>query len=280
MTDYSDWIGRETTVEEYLATAPAERLAATLDAHGAGHPLQAGDAVPPLWHWLYFMPVAAQGDLGPDGHPATGGFIPPVPLPRRMYAGGRITQAAQLRFGAPAAMTSRIDSVVEKNGRSGPLVFVTLSHEVHQDGKLCVRDEQDIVYREMVSSGAAPASKMGTRPTAWTETVTPDPVMLFRFSAVTFNGHRIHYDRNHATETEGYPGLVVHGPMIAMLLLEAAERRRGAICAYYEFRAMSPLFDTDPFDLVGIEGETNDTVELEARAKDGRIAMVATARFV
>ena len=279
--DYSDWIGREVSVEEDLAVAPTLRLAATLDRHCAEHDLVPGAPLPPLWHWLYFMPVRPQSELGPDGHPARGGFIPPVALPRRMYAGGRIACHTPLQLGKPARMTSRIDHVETKIGRSGPLVFVTVGHDIRQDGHLCVRDEQDIVYREAVPTGQgkAPPQADETRPVAWRETVNPDPVMLFRFSAVTFNGHRIHYDRTHATETENYPGLVVHGPMIAMLLLEAAERRRGRDASFYSFRAMSPLFDTEPFQLVGLETDDTDAEDLEARATDGRVAMVSSARF-
>lgn len=279
--DYQDWVGREMTSEDDVSLAPALRLAATLDTHGAVHDLAPGAALPPLWHWLYFMPVAPQSELGPDGHPARGGFVPPVALPRRMYAGGRITVREPLTIGKPARVVSRIDNVTAKDGRSGPLVFVNVAHEISQDGRSCVRDEHDIVYREAVPSGAGAPSKAPAdpRPALWRETVKPDPVMLFRFSAVTFNGHRIHYDRDHATKVENYPGLIVHGPLIAMLLLEAAERRRGRDAVYYSFRAMAPLFDTEPFELVGIEGSDCDVVELEARGMDGRVAMVSTAHF-
>ncbi len=281
--NYQDWVGREMSAEDEISLAPARRLSVTLDRHGAAHELASGAPLPPLWHWLYFMPTVAQSELGPDGHPARGGFVPPVALPRRMYAGGRITARAPLIIGRPARITSRIDSVTSKQGRSGPLVFVTVAHEIAQDGVDCVRDEHDIVYREKTPSGAGagapPAAAAEPRAALWRETVTPDPVMLFRYSAVTFNGHRIHYDRSYAEEAENYPGLVVHGPLIATLLLEAAEKRRGRDAVSFSFRAQSPLFDIEPFELVGIASDDPDTVELEARAMDGRVAMASTAGF-
>lgn len=279
--NYDDWVGREMVTEEEISLAPTRRLSVTLDRHGARHELAPGAHLPPLWHWLYFMPTVAQSELGPDGHPARGGFVPPVALPRRMYAGGRITVRKPLVIGEAARVTSRIDSVAAKDGRSGPLVFVTVGHEIAQNGENRVREEHDIVYREKVPSGAGalPSPPAEPRPARWRESVVADPVMLFRFSAVTFNGHRIHYDRTYAETEENYPGLVVHGPLIAMLLLEAAEKRRGRDAVSYSFRAMSPLFDIEPFELVGVEGDDPDTVELEARATDGRVAMASTARF-
>ena len=272
--DLKDWIGRSETVTDVAPPGVCRRLAGVLD-HAA--PPWPPGAVPPLGHWLNFLPSARQGEIGADGHPRRGGFLPPVALPRRMWAGGRLSFPGSIPLGAAIERRSTIQSVEPKSGRSGEMVFVTVRHAVSASGVLAVEEEQDIVYREAPRPGAAaPSAAAETSPEAeWTRRVTPDPVLLFRFSALTYNAHRIHYDRAFAEGEEGYPGLVVHGPLIATLLMDHYLRRHpGARIAAFSFRAQSPLFDTAPFDLNG--RETADGAELWASAADGRAAMKAT----
>ena len=270
------WIGKTETLDDIAALAPLRGLTATLDRDD---PLtKAGDAIPPCWHWLYFLPAARQSGIGPDGHPERGGFLPPVPLPRRMWAGSRIGCFAPLRVGQSIERTSRIDDVRLKEGKTGPLVFVKVRHEIRGDGELAIVDEHDIVYR----GAPAPDDTASTYTFApegaeWMRVVVPDDVLLFRYSALTFNAHRIHYDRRYATEVEGYPGLVVHGPLIATLLLDLLRRERpNGVVTQFAFRAMKPLFDIAPFTVCGRMTDAN-TASLWARDAAGHLAMDATA---
>lgn len=271
--DLTDWIGRSETATDMAAPGVYGRLAGVLDHETP--PWREGEA-PPLGHWLNFLPDARQGELGPDGHPRRGGFLPPVRLPRRMWAGSRLRFHAPIPLGEPIVRRSVIQSVEPKSGRSGEMVFVAVRHEISAAGVLAVTDEHDIVYRAAPTLGAAPVStpvEAGVE-AEWTRRVTPDPVLLFRYSALTYNAHRIHYDRDFCREKEGYPGLVVHGPLIATLLLDHYLRRHpGARITGFSFRAQSPLFDIAPFDLNG--RETTDGAELWASAEDGRTAMKA-----
>ena len=273
---WTDWIGNTRTVEDYVSSTPARLLQMTLD--DAAAPLADGDPLPPAWHWCYFPEAAPQATLGADGHPPRGGFLPPVALPRRMFAGGRMTFPAPLRIGAPARQTAEVASVVEKEGRSGRLCFVTARYVTEQDGAVRIEEERDFVYRE---EGAAPPAPSAAAPPAapegtWSRAVTPDPVMLFRYSALTFNGHRIHYDRPYVTEVERYPGLIVHGPLIATLLLEVVRLNQERPVAAFSFRARAPLFDMAPFRVVAAPGAGAD-VDLTAEGPDGAVAMRATA---
>jgi 3-methylfumaryl-CoA hydratase len=250
-------------------------LSATLDRDDP--PPQAGDPLPPLWHWLYFLPLHRQSELAPDGHAARGGFLPPVPLPRRMWAGGRIEFHHPLRVAQEIARTSRIVDVKHKQGRSGPLVFVLVRHEIRTAEGLAITEEHDIVYRDHARhvSAQQPAPK----DCAWQRTVHPDDVLLFRYSALTFNGHRIHYDRRYATEVEGYPGLVVHGPLIATFLLDLLRRNLPhANVTRFAFRALSPLFDAEPFMVCGQPGGDGSVVRLWAKDAAGGLAMEASAQ--
>lgn len=272
----SRWIGRTERLEDTLHAGPANLMEMTLDRDPV---LSAGDALPPLWHWLYFLHSARLSALGRDGHPAKGGFLPPVALPRRMWAGGRFGFSDDLRIGEAVRKTSTIKDVALKNGRSGALCFVTVRHEVGPEGDIAFWEEHDIVYREDPAPDAKPRV---TEPvgTDWTHTelVTPSEVMLFRYSALTFNGHRIHYDRDYARDVEGHGGLVVHGPLIATLLMDLAQRAmKGARPRRFDFRAASPLFDTAPFTLHA--RASGQTVELAAATPEGRLAMQATAAF-
>ena len=269
------WIGRSDTSGDSVTAAPLRALTATLDRDDA--PCAAGDAIPPCWHWLYFLPLARQSELGPDGHPRRGGFLPPVPLPRRMWAGSRIRFVAPLRVGQAIERSSRIEDVRLKEGRSGALVFVNVRHEVRAAGALAIDEQHDIVYRDDPKPGEpAPHSVAAPLDAQWTRQIVPDDVLLFRYSALTFNGHRIHYDRRYATGVEGYPGLVVHGPLIATLLLDLLRRELPAAqVKAFSFKALQPIFDIAPFTLCGKrEGKQ---VKLWARTPEGQLAMDAGA---
>jgi len=278
-TDLRPWLGRRETVADPLPPFPARALAATLDRPDCA--LGEGDALPPGWHWIHFLTAAATAELGPDGHPARGGFLPPVALPRRMWAGGRLRFLAPLRLGAPARRESEVASIEDKTGRSGRLVFVLVRHRVLSGATVAIEEEQDIVYRAAPEPGAAPARPQAA-PAAgpWRREIRPDAPLLFRYSALTFNGHRIHYDHPYVTGVEGYPGLVVHGPLIATLLLDLVARMAPERpLAEFSFRAQSPLFAPDPFTVNGRPAADGASVELWAANAAGGLAMSATARF-
>jgi 3-methylfumaryl-CoA hydratase len=189
--------------------------------------------------------------LGPDGHPARGGFLPPVPLPRRMWAGGQLQFQDRLQVGDEVTRTSRITDVTLKSGSTGPLCFVTVEHMIESARGIAIRERQDIVYREMAITSPAPyATPAAAPPGQHRRTHFADPVLLFRYSALTFNGHRIHYDRDYVTKVEGYPGLVFHGPLQAALLIEFAAALRGdAGPKRFDYRCVTPLFDSAVFSL-------------------------------
>jgi len=280
--DLRDWMGRRETAHDVARVAPALGLAATLDRADLMARLHsAGSVLPPAWHWLYFLPTALQSTLGADGHPTRGGFLPPVTLPRRMWAGSRLTFPVPIAFDARLERQSTIAAIEKKSGRSGELVLVTVRHEIHADGVLAVTDEHDIVYRGAPQPGtpaAPPAEPDPARAADFRRTVAPDPVLLFRYSALTFNGHRIHYDRSYVTGVEGYPGLVVHGPLQATLLLDVLDRHLPhARVASFTFRARAPVFDTASFDVCG--AREGSTVRLWTLTPDGRIAMEAAAEL-
>ncbi|HDR9482497.1 TPA: MaoC family dehydratase N-terminal domain-containing protein [Burkholderia aenigmatica] len=261
---------------DVIALDRATAFAATLDLDR--HPV-AGDALPPLWHWLYFWSVARQSELGHDGHPLKGVFLPDLGLPRRMWAGGRVVFENPLPIGETAVRTSRVLSVEHKEGRSGPLGFVTVEHLIESGGTVAIREEHDIVYRGAVEPGAAaPAPKAAPDGAQWQRDVTPDEVQLFRYSALTFNGHRIHYDRTYAREIEGYPDLVVHGPLISTLLLDLVPRALpGATVREYAYRAVRPTFLGNTFSVCGRVAEDGKTIDLWAKDHDGWMTMSARA---
>jgi len=237
-------------------------------------------ALPPLGHWLYFLPQAPRRDIGPDGHPKRGGFLPPVALPRRMWAGGRLSFAMPLRLGDAVIRRSTIAQVDAKHGRSGPLVFVTVRHEISNAHGVALTEEHDIVYRDHPQPGVAvPTPALAAADEEFSCAVVPDPVLLFRYSALTFNGHRIHYDRTYATDVEGYPGLIVHGPLIATLLVDLLQREMPAAqLTSFDFKAASPLFDVHPFTVCG-KRNGDRSVALWARNHLGQLAMSATAQI-
>jgi 3-methylfumaryl-CoA hydratase len=270
------WIGRTELRDDQVTPVPVAALSATLDRDDPAP--RVGDPLPPLWHWLYFLPLHRQSELGPDGHARRGGFLPPVPLPRRMWAGGRLEFFHPLRIGDSITRVSRITDVKHKLGRTGSLVFVVVRHEISNAQGVALTEEHDIVYRGHPNPGEAPpAPQPAPSGSAWERKVHPDDVLLFRYSALTFNGHRIHYDRRYVTEVEGYPGLVVHGPLIATLLLDLLRRSMpDAEVTRFSFRAVSPLFDIAPFSVCG-RPEDSGRVSLWAKNAEGGLAMQAEA---
>lgn len=244
--DTTPWLGRTETCTDQISHNLAVRIAATL-----GEPTPApGGALPLLWHWAYFQQPVQPDGIGQDGHPARGGFLPPAEGRNRMWAGSRLEFHAPLRVGVDAHRVSTITRIEEKHGRTGSLLFVTVRHEISQQGQLALRDDHDIVYRE-----ATPPKLKDDAPVdapQWREDVTPTPTLLFRYSAVTFNGHRIHYDVPYVTEVEGYAGLVVHGPLIATLALRSFVRAHPeAWVKTFAFRGVRPLTVPDAFYVGG-----------------------------
>ena len=276
MSGYEAWVGREEERRERLHASAVAAMAATLDLDVAP---RAGEALPPGWQWLFFNPTVRRGELGPDGHPQRGGFLPPVALPRRMWAGSRIRYLADAPVDAEATRRSKILKVEEKTGKRGSLCFVTVEHTTSCAGATCIVEEQDIVYREPPPLGATPAPERHDGEAQWRSIVTPDTTLLFRYSALTFNGHRIHYDQAYARNEEGYPDLVVHGPLTATLLQHfAVEHGDGRRLARFDFRGVTPLFVDRAFTLEGRESD-GATLSVWARGPDGELAMSATAVF-
>ena len=273
------WEGRSETLHDEITAAPVRNLSATLDRDDA-LPTR-GAELPPLWHWLYFLPGHRQSEIGADGHAKRGGFLPPVPLPRRMWAGGRLQWHAPLRVGDQVQRKSTIASVTHKAGRTGDLVFVLVRHEVSNAQGVALTEEHDIVYRAAAQPGdPVPPPQAARKEAAWSRGIVPDDVLLFRYSALTFNGHRIHYDRKYVTGVEGYPGLIVHGPLIATLLVDLARRQRPDVqFASFGFRAVRPTFDLHPFRVCGQPSADGKSAQLWAQDHEGWLTMQAEATF-
>ena len=273
------WQGRTETLTDAITAAPVRALSATLDRNDPVPDI--GTRLPALWHWLYFLPHHRQSEIGEDGHAKRGGFLPPVPLPRRMWAGGRLDWEAgnPLHVGDAVRRVSTIASVAHKAGRSGELVFVVVRHEVHNARGLALTEEHDIVYRAAAAPGEGPPTPVAApQDASFTRDIVPDDVLLFRYSALTFNGHRIHYDRRYVTQVEGYPGLVVHGPLIATLLVDLLRRERpDAMLSRFSFRALRPTFDTAPLRLHGRPDADGRSFSLWGEDADGWLTMQATA---
>jgi 3-methylfumaryl-CoA hydratase len=279
LEDLTAWIGRSETAQDHVGATPVKALNATLD-----HPASAvvdGTPLPPLWHWLYFLPLHRQSDIGPDGHARRGGFLPPVPLPRRMWAGSQFEFRSPVRVGDAVERRSTIADVSVKQGRTGLLVFVKVRHEVRCNGQLeaAIVEHHDIVYRDARRpEDVEPDPVVAPTGAAWQREIVPDDVLLFRYSALTFNGHRIHYDRRYVTEVEGYPGLIVHGPLIATLLMDLVRRHApGADVASFRFKAVRPTFDLHRFQVNGQPEADGKTVRLWAQDHDGWLTMDAVA---
>ena len=273
---FRDWIGRTDVRQDVVTAAPLVALAALLDRDDPAP--REGDPAPPLAHWLYFLPNYRQSEAGPDGHDSRGSFLPPAPLPRRMWAGSRIEFLRPMRVGARIARLSKIADVKPKEGRSGALLFVTVRHEVSDEDGPVIVDEHDLVFRGETTLANPPvAAPTGE---AWRREIRPDPVLLFRYSAVTFNSHRIHYDHPYVTQVEGYPGLVVHGPLTATLLVDLLRRSRpDTVLRAYSFRAMRPLYDTASFWTCGLPDDGTRSAKLWTRDAEGSVTMEATARW-
>jgi 3-methylfumaryl-CoA hydratase len=263
----ADWIGREETQTDHVARGPFHRLNAMLDR------AEETEAVPTLGHWLLFNSNAPQAELGPDGHPKRGGFVPPFPLPMRMAAGARITFHAPIPFGADVKRIARIMSISEKQGRTGPLAFLTTRYQIFAGATLCLTEEFDVVFREK-SGNDGPAPPGEKRAAKISRTISPDAPLLFRYSALTYNSHRIHYDRDYTTKVEGYPGLVVHGPLLATLLVDHFRRHRpNDAIRTFEYRAQRPVYDLAPFT-VNLE-DTATGADVWVADADGYVAMSA-----
>ena len=278
-TDLTQWIGRTEAVDDTVTPTPVAALSATLDWPSA-RPV-AGTPLPYLWHWLFFLPLAQQSEIGPDGHPRRGGFLPPVPLPRRMWAGSDFAFHQPLLVGDRLTRTSTIVDVSEKSGRTGHLIFVKVRHEIRRYGAADVAliEHHDIVYRDAPGPTDVPPAPMAAPGKfSWERRIKADEVLLFRYSALTFNGHRIHYDRKYVTEVEGYPGLIVHGPLIATLLMDVLRRQLPeARVAKFEFKAVRPTFDINPFSVHGQPAADGKSVRLWGRDHEGWLTMDATA---
>lgn len=266
-------IGRSERSTDTLDLRQARLMQLTLDRAAT---LETGDPLPPFWHYLYFNPQIRASDLGTDGHEKLGRFIPDFGLPRRMWAGGRVTVAAPLRLGETVEKVSTIRAIEEKTGRSGRLCFVTVDHDFSVGGQHRMRETQNIVYRQPPAPGTPPPpDDPAPKDPEFARVVTPDPVMLFRYSALIFYGHRIHYDADYTRDTEGYPGLLVHGPLTATLLVDLGlAHLEGRGLAAFDIRAMRPLFAPTPFTLEGRKTRTGATVW--ARTPQGGTAMVVT----
>jgi 3-methylfumaryl-CoA hydratase len=269
------WIGRQETARDVVSIELVRKFRATFDFPASWpHP---GDRAPHLLHFCLAQPTVCTNLLAEDGHPRKGGFLPPVPLPRRMWAGSSLAFEGTLCVGDHVRRSSRIANVVTKEGRAGPLCFVTIEHSIDVDGQVVLNETQDLVYR---GSGGAPAQERAAS-TAEVGTcqrqIEPSAPLLFRYSALTFNSHRIHYDRRYACEVEGYPGLVVHGPLQATLLIDFATQLHGAPPARFAFRSVSPLFDNATFLLHAQEGD--GTLKLWTARENGPVAMSAEAQW-
>ena len=268
------WIGKTETAFCNLPSFPAQALSGAIEQKGNFEP---GNQLPAPWHWLYFLAPTNRSSTGEDGHPQKGGFLPPVPLPRRMWAAGSMEIKRPLHLGERTEKTSKITSVEAKEGRSGPLVFVNLQHEFIQGGSTCITEEQNLVYREAPQQRSElPPGTPPKQNADFSRVITPDPVLLFRYSALTYNGHRIHYDRDYAVNEELYPALVVHGPLLATLLMQLArETFPTSSISGFSFRAVRPTFDTHPFALCG--KREGDQLSLWSTDHTGSLCMSATA---
>ena len=266
------WIGRQEIAGDTLPPYPAAALAATLqrdDAPGMGEPL------PMLWHWVYFLEMHRHGELAGNGHARLGGFLPPVPLPRRMFAGARLSFQRPLRIGEEARRVSTITGVNVKKGASGDLVFVVVRNEIIGPGGPAIIEEQDLVYREAARPAPpAPAQRQSSLRAAWKREMKFDVAMLFRYSALLFNAYRIHYDRPYALE-QGYAGLVVHGQLIATLLADLVRRNTDAPVREFRYRSVSPLVDGLPCLLCG--APDGNSVNLWAEDGNGGLIVQAEA---
>lgn len=271
--DLQQWLGKSQHQEDVLYPGPANFLAATLD-HDQVQFAQ-GDALPILWHWLYFLSAARLSALAPDGHPKKGGFLPPIALPRRMWAGSRLIFKRSLSFDERVKKSSTIKSIQFKEGRSGQLAFICVVHEISNAAGVAIIEEQDLVYRSpSLPSAPSPAPLRSSVAADYSLSVAPSSVMLFRYSALTFNAHRIHYDRDYAKAEEAYPGLVVHGPLLATLMMELVTGEFvGRLVLSFEFRALQPVFEGAEIKVCGAVPDGDGKCELWIENGVGEVCM-------
>ncbi len=273
-----EWIGRTETAIDYVTVPAVDRLAATLDRNDPFP--KPGDPLPVGWHSILFPRVVRHSQIGPDGHPARGDFLPPVPLPRRMFAGKRTTFIAPLQLGDEVKRLSTIQNVTIKDGRSGRMVFVTVKTDITSPRGLAITEEQDIVYRgEPDKNAPPPPPQPAPGKAVWQHQVTPDPVMLFRYSALTFNGHRIHYDHPYVTGTEGYPNLVMNGGLTTLLAYELARTHASTPVKFMSSRNVRALFVGRAITFCGEPSADNRTAKLWAQDDTGALALTAEAEF-
>ena len=284
LDDLKNWIGKTETVRDFISPTTIAGMSATLDRDDT-EPVF-GTPIPASWHWLFFNKAARQSQLGIDGHPARGGFLPPVPLPRRMWAGSKVRLLAPLKVGTNISRLSTINNITIKEGKTGPLLFFEIDHQITGEDGLSITDLQTVVYRDMPAeppTQTTAASASGGKPAPddaqWSETVTPTTVLLFRYSALTFIGHRIHYDRDYTVNEEGYQALLVHGPLTASFLMDLCRRNLpDREITKFQVRAVGPLFDNAPFTVHGKLNNDNTKVELWAANQAGNLAMSISAQ--
>ena len=275
---YDAWIGKQSSTEALVTAYQADALTATLDRDDP--PYKEGDAIPPGCHLFYIREVVKLRDTAEDGHPKRGDFLPPIDLPRRMWAGTQATYHKPIHVGENIRNVTTIESVTPKTGKTGNLVFLKLKHEISGEDGVATTEMQDVVYREEAKPGAvAPEPPPAPAEAVWQRTIHPSPVLLFRYSALTMNSHRIHYDRTYVTEVEKYPGLLVHGPLTFTLLLDLFRREMpDTTLKTFSVRAVSPIYDTHDFTVEGAPGGAGEA-SLWALNKDGRLAMSAQATY-
>ena len=275
---YDPWIGKRFSTKALVTAYQADALTATLDRDDP--PFKEGDVIPPGWHLFYIREVVKLRDTAEDGHPKRGDFLPPIDLPRRMWAGTEATYHKPIHVGETIRNVTTIESVTPKVGKTGQLVFLKLKHEISGQSGVATTEFQDVVYREEGQPGlAAPEPPPPPGEAVWKRTIHPSVVLLFRYSALTMNSHRIHYDRTYVTEVEKYPGLLVHGPLTFTLLLDLFRREKAdKILKSFSVRAVSPIYDTNDFVVEGAPGGDGEAI-LWALNHEGRLAMLAQANF-
>jgi len=274
MTDLNQWLGRSETNSAIIDARQAEMMAATFDMTI----LEVGDPLPPCWHWAWFNAAKPHSELGRDGHPKRGGnaLLPPISLPRRMWAGGSLNFQKSILVGKTITKKSTIEKISEKNGKSGTLFIVTILHELFDEDTLCISEQQNLVFREDPKPNAPKAIAPAPPKNAEiSREIMPDPVTMFRYSALTFNGHRIHYDVDYARDVEGYEGLVFHAPLTATLLLGLAREIAGKEIRNFNYRATAPLFGHEKFSIHG--KKEGDKITVWAETPDGGQAMIGEA---
>ena len=268
-----EWIGKKEVREEIIRPWPVQALTATLNGDTSVEP----NVVPPGWHWLYFLDAKPLKELGPDGHIKKGTFLPPIPLPRRMWAGGRLTFYRPLKMGDFARKEAEIVSILPKEGRAGKMIFVTVKNTIFVGAEMVAIDEQDLVYLEKSKPSEKIAGKASPTKWIWQRKMHADSVLLFRFSALTFNSHRIHYDLPYAKNEEHYKDLVVHGPLQALLLLDLCRSNAASSVCEFSYRGVSPLYCGDSFTINAENSENSGSLNLWTADSDGNYCMSATA---